>query len=179
MVHSPSDSYSDDSKSAEPYASEKASLPVLGDETGAQTSAALASPNKNRPEAALGDAVLRFLRIRKGGSRVDQDAVSSSRANLLTAHPLISLRLQPNLVSGTQIKPMSMSNYSYGTTGRISLHSTRLSAGRSETRRRHVVRLIGRSLCVSPVISRLRLTLAIALGLRHVLCPEHRPRQSI
>lgn len=36
------------------------------------------SEPKERPEAALGDAVLRFLRIRKG-ARVDLDSVSGFR----------------------------------------------------------------------------------------------------
>lgn len=38
---------------------------------------ALAAKEVQRTEAALGDAVLRFLRIRKGGPRVDPDAVNS------------------------------------------------------------------------------------------------------
>lgn len=43
---------------------------------------ALAAKEVQRTEAALGDAVLRFLRIRKGGPRVDPDAVSVDRGPL-------------------------------------------------------------------------------------------------
>jgi hypothetical protein len=75
--HSPvSESSKDGSIDSPTLPDEKSHPSSLPYESTTPSFAPLADSTKGRPEAALGDAVLRFFRIRTGGPRIDLDAVS-------------------------------------------------------------------------------------------------------
>lgn len=104
---------------------------------------ALVAKEVQRTEAALGDAVLRFLRIRKGGPKYDPDAVS-----VLRMFGLVSAdtgRLLLSLACGTRKRLTSLLICIFTLNGRISALSTPSSDGLGEKRRRSDARSTGKS----------------------------------
>lgn len=75
-----------------------------------------------RTQGAMGDAVLRFLKIRKGGPKYDPGAVSVV-SPIGSAVPLLTARSLPSPVSGTRTQPKSIKSSTSIQNGRISKRS--------------------------------------------------------